>query len=219
MLSSKGRPPLIPRNSRPSASVRKALGAQLAELRKAAGLTQDDLGGIVGSSRSTVANVELGYQGTTPRFWRLCDEALSTGGTLRTGFDQLEDLGRELHRAAAESVSAARQLSEDGAAPVPSVIDPAVSTAMHTLAHTDERSTTWKRACLARTNNTEGAQPIRCPSCSWAGSRARVRVSSRASCRLSRGGRSFHHRSVDNRLNAAVALAGQAREVAARVLA
>lgn len=90
-------------------AARRALGRQLAELRCAANLTQSDLAGLVDFSRSTVANVEAGYQTSSPKFWRKCDEVLATDGTLRAALDELEEFARDIHRTAAKSAQGQRQ--------------------------------------------------------------------------------------------------------------
>jgi DNA-binding XRE family transcriptional regulator/predicted kinase len=84
-------------------AARKAFGKQLAGLRAGAGLTQDDLADHIDYSRSTVANVETGYQLASPRLCRQCDDVLSTGGVLRAALDELEELQRESYRRAAAS--------------------------------------------------------------------------------------------------------------------
>lgn len=84
-------------------AARKAFGKQLAGLRGAASLTQADLAGLIGYSRSTVANIEAGYQRANPRFCRKSDDALSTDEVLRAAYDELEELQRELHHRAALS--------------------------------------------------------------------------------------------------------------------
>ncbi|MGQ0718321.1 MAG: helix-turn-helix domain-containing protein [Pseudonocardiales bacterium] len=84
-------------------AARRAFGRQLAELRAASNLTQADLAGLTGYSRSTVANIEAGYQLASPRFCRKCDDVLSVGGVLREAHDELEELRRESHRRAAAS--------------------------------------------------------------------------------------------------------------------
>lgn len=84
-------------------AARKAFGKQLAGLRGAANLTQAELGGLVGYSRSSVANIEAGYQPASPGFCRKCDEVLSSDGALRAALDEMEELVRELHRQAAVS--------------------------------------------------------------------------------------------------------------------
>jgi transcriptional regulator with XRE-family HTH domain/predicted kinase len=80
-----------------------AFGKQLAELRAAEGLTQTALAKLIDCSRSTVANIEIGYQPASPGFCRKCDDVLSTGGVLRAALDELEELQRESHRRAAAS--------------------------------------------------------------------------------------------------------------------
>lgn len=72
---------------------RRALGAQLARLRKAAGLTQHQLvSRIDGYGRSSVANAETGHQAAHRDFWLRCDVALSTGGVLTAGYDKVREL-------------------------------------------------------------------------------------------------------------------------------
>ncbi|MGH4009352.1 MAG: helix-turn-helix transcriptional regulator [Pseudonocardiaceae bacterium] len=61
-------------------AARRAFGRQLAELRAASNLTQLDLARLTGYSRSTVVNIEAGYQLASPDFCRKCDDVLSTGG-------------------------------------------------------------------------------------------------------------------------------------------
>ncbi|MGH3940251.1 MAG: helix-turn-helix domain-containing protein [Pseudonocardiaceae bacterium] len=90
-------------------AARKAFGRQLAELRGAANLTQTELAGLVGYSRSTVANIEAGYQSASPEFCRKCDHALSSGGVLRAALEEIEELERELHRRAAASAQQDRR--------------------------------------------------------------------------------------------------------------
>ncbi|HET9257525.1 MAG TPA: helix-turn-helix domain-containing protein [Pseudonocardiaceae bacterium] len=90
-------------------AARKAFGRQLAELRRAARVTQTDLAKLIDYSRSTVANIEAGYQSASPEFCQKCDEALSTGDTLRAAHDELEKLQRESHRLAASSAEEDRK--------------------------------------------------------------------------------------------------------------
>jgi len=84
-------------------AARRAFGRQLAGLRAAEGLTQAALAELIDRSRSTVANIETGYQLASPGFCRKCDDVLSTGGVLRAALDELEELQRESHRRAAAS--------------------------------------------------------------------------------------------------------------------
>ncbi|MGH8349492.1 MAG: helix-turn-helix transcriptional regulator, partial [Pseudomonas sp.] len=87
-------------------AARQSLGKQLAGLRCAVNLTQCEFAKLVGYSRSTVANIELGRQHPSPAFCRKSDEVLSTGGVFRAALDELEELRRELHRKAAASALA-----------------------------------------------------------------------------------------------------------------
>ncbi|MFB7911640.1 helix-turn-helix domain-containing protein [Kitasatospora sp. NPDC056076] len=66
----------------PSASPLKAFGAQLRKLRKAAGLTQIELGDLTGLSDSQISNLERGTRNPTLDWVRLADKAIDTGGTL-----------------------------------------------------------------------------------------------------------------------------------------
>ena len=120
-------------------AARKALGRQLAELRGAANVTQVELAGLTLFSRSTVANVEAGYQPASPKFWRKCDEVLATGGTLRAAYDDLEDLNREVHRTAATAANDERrsvigeQRQGGTVTAVGRSVQPAISNALTTL--------------------------------------------------------------------------------------
>ena len=88
---------------------RAELGAELAAYRRAAGCSQARLAQLTGYSRSTIANVETGRQHVPRKFWERADAALRTGGTLATGYDELEAAQRNELRAAAHQVSTARQ--------------------------------------------------------------------------------------------------------------
>jgi transcriptional regulator with XRE-family HTH domain len=88
---------------------RVALGAELAAYRRAAGCTQARLAQRIGYSRSTVANVETGRQHVPRGFWERADNVLRTGGTLATGYDDLDAATRRDLRVAARQVSTARQ--------------------------------------------------------------------------------------------------------------
>lgn len=69
----------------------QALGRQLAELRQARGLTQQQFAAMIYTSRSSVANVETGRQKVARQFWKDCDEALGTSGELTAGHDEIRD--------------------------------------------------------------------------------------------------------------------------------
>ncbi|MFE6050481.1 helix-turn-helix domain-containing protein [Kitasatospora sp. NPDC056446] len=66
----------------PSASPLKAFGAQLRRLRKAAGLTQAQLGRRTQLSDSQISNLERGTRNPTLEWVRSADKALDAGGTL-----------------------------------------------------------------------------------------------------------------------------------------
>jgi predicted kinase/transcriptional regulator with XRE-family HTH domain len=93
---------------------RRTLGEQLHSLRDAAGITQQRLAQVVGYSRSTVANVEAGRQQVDRSFWERCDDALNADGLLTSGFDEVQELLRQLNRQQAEIAQRARlaQISE-----------------------------------------------------------------------------------------------------------
>lgn len=68
------------------AEMRRALGAQLAAFRQAAGLTQGQLAKITFCDRSTVAHIEKGRSRGDERFWAVADECCGADGVLRAGF-------------------------------------------------------------------------------------------------------------------------------------
>jgi len=84
-------------------------GVGVDQYRRGAPALGEDLGDLgaqrelIDRSRSTVANIETGYQLASPGFCRKCDAVLSTGGVLRAALDELEELQRESHRRAAAS--------------------------------------------------------------------------------------------------------------------
>jgi DNA-binding XRE family transcriptional regulator len=75
-------------------SVRRALGAELAAYRRAAGLNQSALATHVGYSRSTVANVETGRQHVPPDFWKRADAACRADGALTGASARVEAMAR-----------------------------------------------------------------------------------------------------------------------------
>ncbi|HUZ24228.1 MAG TPA: helix-turn-helix transcriptional regulator [Streptosporangiaceae bacterium] len=70
-------------------ALRGELGRDLRAARRAAGLSQVQLGRRTGYARSTVSTVESGGQNVPRAFWERCDEALGTGTTLTAGHDRL----------------------------------------------------------------------------------------------------------------------------------
>lgn len=79
-------------------AVRVDLGRQLAALREAARLTQTDLARRLSYSRTTIATIETGRDGTTRQFWECADRELNAGGVLVKAFDDLDDLLSERRR-------------------------------------------------------------------------------------------------------------------------
>jgi len=91
------------------AESRRALGAELAAYRRAAGCTQAGLAELTKYSRSTIANVETGRQHVPRELWERADAALRTGGVLASAHDELEVAARRERRAAARGASMARK--------------------------------------------------------------------------------------------------------------
>lgn len=73
----------------PIRSARLGLGQQLAQLRKEAGLTQHQLAPLIGYSRTTVANVEVGRQLADRAFWVRVDAAFESGAALTLEYDSI----------------------------------------------------------------------------------------------------------------------------------
>lgn len=88
-------------------SARRALGMELASLRRAAGYTQMRFAPLTGYGRSTLANVETGRQNVPRAFWRRCATALGAG-ILLDGFDQIEAMVHAGRQDAAASAQAER---------------------------------------------------------------------------------------------------------------
>ncbi|GEM_PF-5347987 len=88
-------------------AARRALGAQLAAFRDAAGLTQHDLAPLVDYGRSTVGSVEIGKQRVPRRFWMRCDEVFDSGGVLTEGYDRIEAMERETAQTVARDLEQA----------------------------------------------------------------------------------------------------------------
>ena len=108
---------------------RRALGAELAAYRRAAGFSQVRLASLVDYSRSTIANVETGRQHVPRAFWQSADAACDAGGALIRACDELEalmrrDPGEVARRAGARllDVAARAGASADGPAVRPAAI-------------------------------------------------------------------------------------------------
>ncbi len=96
------------KESQATENARRALGAELAAYRDAAGFSQARLAALIAYSRSTIANVETGRQRVPRQFWEHADTALRTGGVFASGHDELEESARRDRQAAAHTASAAR---------------------------------------------------------------------------------------------------------------
>ncbi len=86
----------------------RALGRQLARLRKAAGLRQADLATLILTSRSGVANVETGHNRGSLDFWTRADRALKAGGDLIRGYQEVMTLIRQRDADDAHAAAAVR---------------------------------------------------------------------------------------------------------------
>jgi tetratricopeptide (TPR) repeat protein len=114
------------RSCRPAEAVgaRRELGVQLAVLRDAARLTQEELARRVGYVRSTVGNVETGRQRVPRRFWIQCDQILATSGVLTEAYDRVEMLERQAALTAATDPPAAVVDAAPWPAPPSADVDP-----------------------------------------------------------------------------------------------
>ncbi|WP_322777952.1 helix-turn-helix transcriptional regulator [Frankia sp. Cas4] len=95
-------------------AARAALGAELAALRKQAGHTQHSLAPLIYVSRSTLANVEIGYQHTTKDLWQRADAVLGAGGVLVRGYEEVEAARRDQRQMEAHAAQAAREARVEG---------------------------------------------------------------------------------------------------------
>jgi DNA-binding XRE family transcriptional regulator len=82
-------------------AMRRDLGRQLAERRKAAGLVQRELGAMVGYSRTAVANAETGHAQIGRSLWERADRVLRTGELFARGFDRIHTHATAAARAGA----------------------------------------------------------------------------------------------------------------------
>ena len=78
----------------------RGLGRQLAAKRKAAKLSQQVLADQTWYSRSSIANIETGFQQINRTFWEEVDDLLGAGGELVRGYDAADALRRTHQRPA-----------------------------------------------------------------------------------------------------------------------
>ncbi|MCA1600370.1 MAG: helix-turn-helix domain-containing protein, partial [Acidobacteria bacterium] len=82
---------------------KRALGRQLASLREAAEIGQQQLARRTGYSRSSVTHAEAGRQLLTREFWRTADELLKADGDLLASYEQLLTAKQEYERQSREA--------------------------------------------------------------------------------------------------------------------
>jgi transcriptional regulator with XRE-family HTH domain len=90
---------------------RRALGKQLALLRKAVGYSQHQLAPLTSYGRSTIANVEVGRQRVPRAFWETCDRVLHTNGLLAAEYDQVQRLEARARYSTAQALSVSSDLA------------------------------------------------------------------------------------------------------------
>ncbi|MGH3874167.1 MAG: helix-turn-helix domain-containing protein [Pseudonocardiaceae bacterium] len=80
------------------AVLRRALGRQLAAMRQAAEIGQQQVAHKTGYSRSSVAHAEAGRQLLTRDFWRTADELVKAEGALLAGYERVHTAKQEHER-------------------------------------------------------------------------------------------------------------------------
>jgi transcriptional regulator with XRE-family HTH domain len=68
--------------------LREQLGRELARRRRDAGLTQEQLAALAGTSRTTVGHAEQGRADVGARLWRAADRVLAAGGYFTAGYER-----------------------------------------------------------------------------------------------------------------------------------
>ena len=92
-------------------ALRCALGQQLAALREAAGIVQQQVGHKTGYSRSSVAKAEAGSQLLTGEFWKTADDLLQADGALLASYEQVRAAKQE-HEARSREAELAKAYAE-----------------------------------------------------------------------------------------------------------
>lgn len=82
------------------------LGRKLTHVREAAGFTQQRLADAVLSTRSTVANVEVGRQSGSQDFWQRCDDVLGSRGQLLAEYAAVQLLRSRMKQRTAKGAHA-----------------------------------------------------------------------------------------------------------------
>jgi transcriptional regulator with XRE-family HTH domain len=92
-------------------AMRLALGQQLAALREAAGIVQQQIGHKTGYSRSSIAKAEAGRQLLTREFWQAADGLLKADGALLASYEQVRAAKQE-HEARSREAELAKAYAE-----------------------------------------------------------------------------------------------------------
>ena len=90
---------------------KRALGQQLAALREAAEIGQQQVARRTGYSRSSVAHAEVGRQLLTREFWQTADELLQADGALLASYEQVRAAKQE-HEARRREAELAKAYAE-----------------------------------------------------------------------------------------------------------
>lgn len=85
------------------ASLKRALGRQLAALREAAEIGQQHVAHKTGYSRSSVAHAEAGRQLLTRDFWKMADELVKANGVLLASYERIQAVKQEHERRSREA--------------------------------------------------------------------------------------------------------------------
>jgi transcriptional regulator with XRE-family HTH domain len=72
-------------------TLRRGLGVHLALYRSAAGLSQPELGQIIGRTRSMISKIEHGTRGMPAELWKITDDVCHADGALVAGHNTLAD--------------------------------------------------------------------------------------------------------------------------------
>jgi transcriptional regulator with XRE-family HTH domain len=118
------------------AAMRRDLGRQLAERRKAAGYVQREFGTLLGYSRTAVANAETGHARIGRPMWERADRVLGTGELFARGFDRIQA------RASAGSPASATQQPAGGSWPAQPAEQPG---GLESLTSGTARQACWDR--------------------------------------------------------------------------
>jgi len=98
------------------ATLKRGLGRQLAALREAAEIGQQQVARRTGYSRSSVAHAEAGRQLLTRDFWQTADELLKADGALLANYEQVRTAKQEHERQSRETELAEAYAAARGAA-------------------------------------------------------------------------------------------------------